>query len=300
MKGYISIKGYLRRWAIFFKVLRSDFIYVYRETSPFGLPILLKIINLFSPKKIIYDFDDAIWLEDPIEKGTLLAKLKYKKKVGQLCKISWKVTVGNNFLADYARKFNQQVQIIPTVVDTEKRHFPLENNNSKQITLGWTGSHSTLKYLNDLEPVLKQVVHEFNCRILITANQKPELDIENLDFIAWSEENEIQVLNEMDIGIMPLPDEDWSKGKCGFKLIQYGAVGLPSLASKVGVNDKIVIDGETGFLCRTQQDWLQSLSLLINDASLRVSMGKKAREHIVKNYSVKSSIDAFLNLFDSA
>lgn len=134
-------------------------------------------------------------------------------------------------------------------------------------------------------------------RFVVIANRPPESKLKNLQFIPWSKEREIEDLKQLDIGVMPLEDDQWSKGKCGLKAIQYMALGIPAIASNVGETSRLIEHGVTGLLCTTPEDWLTSLRHLIQNPGQRVEMGRKARERVVKYYSVSSNSENFLNLF---
>ena len=165
--------------------------------------------------------------------------------------------------------------------------------------IGWTGSHSTLKFLYVLEPVLRQLKNKYpHIKILIISDQRPQLPFISIDFIPWSLETEIEDLAKIDIGIMPLPNDEWSKGKCGFKALQYMSLEKPAVVSSVGVNKKIVDHGITGFHCVTADDWLTHLGYLIERKDACHTMGKKGREKILKHYSVVSNTPNFLSLFE--
>ncbi len=191
----------------------------------------------------------------------------------------------------------------PTTIDTERMHNPdLYGNNrpyDSPLTIGWTGSHSTLKYLIQIESVLQVLEKKYpDINFLFIANQKPELSLKNQKFVPWNKETEIADLLQIDIGLMPLPDDDWSRGKCGFKALQYMALKIPTLASPVGVNQKIIDHGVNGFLCYNEKDWLTYLEKLISNKSLREDLGKAARQKVIKHYSVLSNTANFLSLFD--
>lgn len=298
-KIYGIITGFINRFKLLFLISKFDFIFIHREATPLGPPICEWLIAKILKKKIIYDFDDAIWLSDPDEKGTLKSLFKWKSKVRNICKWSYKVSVGNQYLAEYAKKYNSNVYIIPTVVDTENYHNPrkLKKENNESITLGWTGTHSTLQYLKKLIPLLKEVYFDQPFKLLIISNKAPDFEFPEMEFIQWSLQTEIQDLYRVDIGIMPLTDDAWSKGKCGFKVIQYMSLEIPSLASVVGVNTKIIEHEKNGFLCSNEDEWRKYLIQLIKDKNLRSQIGLKAREKIIKDYSVRSTETDFLGLF---
>jgi glycosyltransferase involved in cell wall biosynthesis len=308
-KGFLAkkilgvLKGFFSRVYFLLKAYKYDFIFMQREATPLGPPIFEWFLSKILRKKIIYDFDDAIWIPDITGgyKFALYAKCFWKIKY--LCKWSYKISAGNRFLADWARQYNPNVVINPTVVDMQNRYNPTKwskndtPDNSSKVVIGWTGSHSTLPYLDIIFPVLQKLETHFSFEFLVICNQAPSFHLKSLKFIQWQEATEIEDLLKIDIGIMPLYADAWSEGKCGFKLIQYLALGIPAAASPVGVN-KEIIDGENGFLCATEQEWLDALSLLLSDASLRRKMGKKGREQIQSKYSLQANTEVFLGLFE--
>ena len=293
------LNGFIRRSALLFKIQKFDFIFLHREATPLGPPIFEWIIAKIFRKRIIYDFDDAIWLEDPDEQGSLLAKLKWKRKVKQICKWSYKISAGNQYLAEYASQYNPTVDIIPTVVDTENYHNPnLYTKKLKSLpVIGWTGSHSTLGYLNSLIPALTKLHDQFPFILMVISNRKPEFDFQNLNFVPWEKSTEIEALYQMDIGIMPLAQDDWSEGKCGFKIIQYMSLGIPAVASDVGVNRDIIKNNINGYLSTNENEWINSLLKLLLDVEKRKFFGLKARLTIQQQFSVEATSDSFLKLF---
>jgi len=295
-------RGFLKRFFILFKISRYSLVFIHREATPIGPPIVEWIISKVFKKKIIYDFDDAIWLTDRQNEGVFLRTMKWRSKVRSICRWSYKVSCGNNYLADYARQFSAQVVHNPTTIDTESLHNPNlfpSTIQKKNIVIGWTGSHSTLKYLVDIETILKKITDRHtNVNILVIADRAPGLSLKELIFIPWSSDNEMIDLLKMDIGIMPLPNDEWSKGKCGFKALQYMAMKIPTVASPVGVNTTIIDQGINGYLCATEEEWIDTLEMLINNAALRREIGEYARKKVVTNYSTRSNSSTFLSLFE--
>jgi glycosyltransferase involved in cell wall biosynthesis len=295
------ISGFLRRFGILFTVLGYDFVFIHREAAPVGPPVFEWIIAKIFRRRIIYDFDDAIWLPNTSESNKLAAGLKWHHKVANICRWSHVVSCGNEYLCNYARQFNQHVVLNPTTIDTEKLHNPelyAESyaGSKNKIIIGWTGSHSTLLYLDLILPVLQEIERNHLVEIRIISNQEPDLPLKTLVFKKWSKETEIRDLAQFDIGLMPLTEDHWSEGKCGFKALQYMAMEIPALASPVGVNKTIVQEGVNGYLCGGLEDWKEKLEQLIRDASLRKELGKKGRETVVKHYSVKSNEGRFLGM----
>lgn len=297
-KALAVISGFARRFVVLPMAARADFIFIHREAAPLGPPAFEWIIARILRKKVIYDFDDAIWMTDRTNEGSLARALRHRSKVGSICRWSYKVSCGNEFLCDYARRFNQHVVYNPTTIDT-RYHLAKSKSRPERITIGWTGSHTTLKYLSMIVPVLIDLENKFpGLDFLVIANKKPDLPLKSLKFLQWNETTEIDDLNKIDIGIMPLPDDEWSKGKCGFKALQYMSVAIPTIASRVGVNTRIIENDVNGFLCSTAEEWRNAIERLIHDEQLRERIGQQGKSTVEKNYSVTSNTSNFLSLFE--
>jgi glycosyltransferase involved in cell wall biosynthesis len=293
------LRGFFSRFLlVLFSIHKYDYVFIHREASPVGPPVFEFIIGKIWRKKIIYDFDDAIWISDPSGTNKLSSWLKAYWKVKHICSWSYKVSAGNQFLADYAKQNKaREVDILPTCVDTANAHNRLKNQFSEEIVIGWTGSHSTMIYLEDLLPVLSSLATNNAVKIVIISNRQPGFILPNLKFIQWNELTEVEDLLLLNIGLMPLKPDLWSEGKCGFKIIQYMALGIPAVASPVGVNKKIIDEGINGFLCSTDEEWLSALKQLIMQPSLRAGMGEAGRKKIESSYSVEANSGTFLSLF---
>jgi glycosyltransferase involved in cell wall biosynthesis len=294
------VAGIIRRFATLPIIATADFVFVFREVCPVGPPLFEWIIAKILRKKIIYDFDDAIWMTDVLCESFFTRMIRWRRKVSCISRWSYKVSCGNDYLCNYARQFNQHVVLNPTTIETELLHNPsiYKKELSTHVTIGWTGSHSTLKYLAEIEEVLRDIEQNIPAiKILIIANQKPQLALRTAEFIPWQKQTEAVDLLKIDIGIMPLPDDEWTKGKCGFKALQYMAMGIPAVVSPIGVNSIIIDHGKNGFLAKTKENWLNYLSQLISDVELRKTMGKYGREKVIRHYSVRSNSSNFLSLF---
>lgn len=292
------VKGYLKRFkTLLFDIHGYNYVFVHREASPLGPPIFEWMASKLWRKKMIYDFDDAIWIENTSAENKIASLLKAAWKVKYICKWSYKVSGGNDYLCNFARQYNNNVHLVPTCVDVELMHNKVKQHHEGNVVVGWTGSHSTLFYLDELIPVLQELQEEIPFTFLVIANKDPQLPLKNYRFIAWNEANEIPDLLQMDIGVMPLTADKWSEGKCGFKLIQYLSLGIPAIASPVGVNSKIVVDNQNGFIATNRQEWKDSIRKLIQDVSLRKTMGEAGRKKIIAEYSIQAHKDNFLNLF---
>lgn len=297
------LKGYVKRWKhVLVDVHRYHTVFIHREAAPLGPPVFEWIVIKLLGKKVIYDFDDAIWIPNTNPESKLVSYFRSFWKVAKICKWSSVVTAGNHFLGDFARQSGaKKVVYLPTVVDTKNRYLPkpLEAVQNSIPVIGWTGSHSTLKYLDEILPVLKELEQTVEFKFLVIANRNPELPLKNFEFVKWNEVTEIEDLQRIDIGVMPLTHDLWSEGKCGFKLIQYLALGIPAIASPVGVNKVIIEHGTNGFLCETENDWSLAIKTLITDIQQRNFMGTNGRGKIEANYSITSQKQKILDVFSN-
>lgn len=297
------LRGYLKRIGLLPSAAAYDRIFIHREGAPLGPPIIEWFLAKVLGKKIIYDFDDAIWMTDKTRETPLERLLRWRSKVASICRWSHKVSCGNEYLLAYALRFNPSAFLNPTTIDTERLHNPSRlhphEKDPERIVIGWTGSHSTLKYLYLLKDVLTRVQQTFPAvAVLVIADKPPELPLPGLIFRPWAPETEISDLMMSDIGIMPLPDDEWSKGKCGFKALQYMALGIPAVASDVGVNSTIIQHMKNGCLCKSDDEWVAILGTLIKDAALRKRLGIAGRRAVIGRYSVSSNASNFLSLFE--
>ena len=299
-KGLGFMRGIGRRFKLLFTLHHFDYVFIHRECAPAGPPFFEWLISFLLRKKIIYDFDDAIWLPNTSEENRFAALLKWNIKVGFICHWSYKISCGNLYLCDYAYKYNRNIVLNPTTIDTENLHNPAKFNrpDSKNVVIGWTGSHSTLKYLQLIEGVLTDLVNAYPHVVFrVIADRPAVLRVPGMQFTKWNMQSEIEDLAQFDIGIMPLTDDIWARGKCGFKALQYMAMEIPTVISPVGVNTSIVEHGVDGFLAATADEWKSLLESLILQPELRTRIGKQGREKVLRNYSVRSNTDNFLSLF---
>jgi glycosyltransferase involved in cell wall biosynthesis len=189
------------------------------------------------------------------------------------------------------------VVLNPTTIDTVNLHNQVKNQHTPKVVVGWTGTHSTVNYLNELVPVLQKLEQELDFEFRVISNRAPDFQLKSLVYVPWNKDNEITDLLQFNFGVMPLTDDKWAKGKCGFKALQYMSLGMPAVVSPVGVNTRIVTDGVDGFLCNTPAEWEAALRQLISNESLRAQMGHAARAKIEDHFSVVSNSGNFLSLF---
>ena len=295
------LNGFRKRWqTVLTEARHYDWIFIHREAAPLGPPLIERYLRNVLRKRIIYDFDDAIWIPNTSAENKLAASLKAVWKVPRICGWSHTVSAGNDYLCDFARRHTTgKVVRIPTVVDTTHRYNRLKQHAPGRPVVGWTGSHSTLKYLDDILPVIRELQEELDFSFLVIADKSPELGLKDGRFIPWNTQTEIEDLLRIDIGLMPLPHDPWSEGKCGFKLIQYLSLGIPALASPVGVNSAIIEEGRNGYLCADATAWKAGLRRLIGDPELRSRMGAAGRQKMVDEYSIAAITPTFVGMFRS-
>jgi glycosyltransferase involved in cell wall biosynthesis len=234
---------------------------------------------------IVFDFDDAIFLNYKSPSNGYLSYLKFAGKTKTNCRLAAHVMVGNPHLAEYARQLNQNVSIIPTTIDTDKYKPVNIEDSSGPIVIGWTGSHSTVQHLDTLRSALAKLAQRESIRLRVIGT--PNYQIEGIEFetIMWRSETEVEDLSAVDIGIMPLPDDNWARGKCGAKALQFMAMGIPTVCSPVGVNTDIIQDNENGLIANSEDEWVEKLSLLVRSRELRARLGKAGRQTIEQRFS---------------
>ena len=299
-KVWAVLEGFLRRFVTICIIApRYKYIFVHREAAPLGPPVFEWMLTRVFGKTMIYDFDDAIWIPNVTAANQLANRFKAFWKVGYICRYATTIVGGNDFLCNYARTHMRSGNVIkiPTVVDTQNRYNQLQNQCTEAVTVGWTGSHSTLPYLDLVMPLLAKLQETLPFTFIVIADKKPELPLANWQFIHWDAQTEIEDLLRIHIGIMPLSPDPWSEGKCGFKIIQYLSLGIPAVASAVGVNKEIIDQDENGFIAETAADWENYLRLLITAERKRLTMGEAGREKIMSYYSLHSQQNNFLSLF---
>ncbi len=265
----------------------SDLVFVNRDLAGSGIFFEKRLLKRNA--RVIFDFDDAIFVG------------RNEPAVRWMCQNAAWVTPGNEYLAAYARRHSDKVTVIPTVIDTG-RYLPKRSNTVTDALprVGWSGSDQSIRHtLFPFLPMLAEIQARCPFDMVIVTNSRPELPVSNFrwNFIPWSEENEATLASTMDIGIMPLRDDEFQRGKCGLKLLQYMAAGLPTVASPVGVNAEITQQHVTGFLAKNAREWTEALRVLLTSSDLRLQMGAAGHRRCVSDYSVECWIPRISALF---
>jgi glycosyltransferase involved in cell wall biosynthesis len=272
---------FLRLWLLL-KYRQYDLIIIYGELFPF-LPKQIERFLIKTP--YIYDFDDAFYLK--YQKG-LIGKLFapfLRGKIEQLITRASAVTAGNLYLTKFGMSLNKNTVFLPTVVDTGKfNNLKMPKNNF--FTIGWIGSPSTAIYLSEIVEPLMLIAKETPIKLIVVGAKAPEISGVVVEEISWSNDTEVELINSFDVGIMHLFDDNWARGKCAFKLIQYMSCGVPVIASGIGANLDVVTP-DCGFLVKSTDDWINAIVSLRDDPLMRESMGKAGRQRVLQNYSYK-------------
>lgn len=272
---------YLHRFFTLLFARNYDLIILEKELFPY-MPAWAEKILAWKKIPYIVDYDDAIFHNYDLHPRPWIRKL-LGRKIDLVMGNAACVLAGNAYLADRAYKAGaKKVVIIPTVVD-ENKYTALENNNPVPV-LGWLGSPTTLKYLKDLRPVLEKLAESYDFELRILGGNKGIGLSKNERIIDWSEETESEEVARFDLGLMPLTDSPWEKGKCAFKLIQYMASGVPAIASKVGMNGEVIRHGENGFLAENGEDWYRYLALFFEKGAKSLFTFPITNPYTLQNY----------------
>ena len=262
----------------------SDITWLERELVP-GRSALER----FAGRKLLFDVDDAIWLNSDSNFSEEIAS----RSVG--------VIVGNQFLADYYQSVAAKVWVVPTCVDTDVWK-PLSAKKTESWVIGWIGTSSNLDYLYEVEkPLAEFLVQHPTSKLRIICNKKPsfkKIPSAAWHFAYWSAESEVRQVQQMDVGLMPLPDTEWTRGKCAFKMIEYMAVGAPVVVSPVGVNHEVLQQAEVGLAATTDSDWYEALKLLFHDRQRASALGQAGRKLVEDRYSVKKNVGLLAGIFE--
>jgi glycosyltransferase involved in cell wall biosynthesis len=299
-KFLILLKNYLQRKKDIRNFRNYDIILIQREAMFTGTSFVEKAA-FKSNAKVIFDFDDSIWLEDTSPGNKKFAWIKKPAKFFENIQNAHLVTAGNTYLADKAKPYNKSVVIIPTTIDTDIHKPKRDIENKEFVTIGWSGSISTIKHFELLIPVLKKIKEKYGPKVGFKIMGDPDYVCQeiNVKSVAWNEKSEVDELNSFDIGLMPLPNDEWSKGKCGLKGLSYMSCSVATVMSPVGINKEIIQHSINGMLAETDEEWFNILCYLIDNPDSRKEIGSKGRETVAEFYSVEANKNKYLNAFQN-
>lgn len=245
-----------------------------RET----LPYIWGLDGLIAAPYVL-DVDDAVWTRNPLSAAAF-------RRTAANARL---VLAGNEYLAEHSARY-ADVVLVPTAVDTSHLHPPSDGRDGERFVVGWIGTASNLKYLEMVAGAIEAFLECHPDALLrIVSNGAPDprrFRTAAVDFVPWSEEREVKLIQGFDVGLMPLTDDHWTRGKCGYKLLSYLACGVPGVASDVGPNRQILADGGAGVVVENEQQWREALETLYTEGGTRREMGRVGRQHVEENYSV--------------
>jgi glycosyltransferase involved in cell wall biosynthesis len=294
------LRAALWRASLYSQIAMCDAVLVHREAMAFGPALMERMIARRKP--LVFDFDDAIWLRNRNRVNPLAEWVKCAGKTATIARSAAAVLAGNRYLASWARRYSPAVHEVPSTIEMEGAYSRQKTHGPAAVpVVGWSGTSSTLRYLEWLRPVLEALARRHRYRLVVIGDgpplRWPGID---LHWRPWSSAREVEDLLELDIGLMPQPDEEWARGKCGLKALQYMALGIPAVASANGVLPEIVEPGRNGFLAASHTEWLERLEGLLHDWKLRAAMGEEARATVRERYSAELHAPRVASILRSA
>jgi glycosyltransferase involved in cell wall biosynthesis len=290
--------SYLIRKADLKRLNEFDLVFVFRESQMtrsfrFEREVAKRGI------KMIFDFDDVIWMMNISAVNQRFSFAKNPEKTSKCTALADRVIAGNDYLAAYARQFNSEVTVIPTTVDTDRltSHRPFRED--QHLSSGWTGSHTTIQYLELLIPVLAAIKEKYpSVKFRFIGDPTLRTDLPDTEILAWTSKTEVEDLSQLDIGVMPLKDDKWAQRKCRLKGLTYMSLNVAAIMSPVGSNSTIIQHGVNGFLADSHEEWFHRIEELILNPELRRKMGEKGRQTVIEKYSIHANKDKYLALFN--
>lgn len=294
-----TLIGYFHRLLLLFKLRNYDVSYIFLWVTPFGPPIFEWMYCLIS-KKVIFDIDDLVFLGHASQANSWISRIKGKNKPIYLMKKANHVITCTPYLDHFVRTYNPQTTDISSTIRTDQYAVVNSYNNDHKIILGWSGSHSTAKYLYLLRDVLLEVHQTRPFQLLVMGTDSFHIEGLDIECMPWSESMEVKTIQRFDIGLYPLPDELWVHGKSGLKALQYMACGVPTVAANVGdAIQRVITNGEDGFTITQPHEWVEKIKLLIDQPTLRKAMGEKARKKVEEHYSIDANKNTYLQILNT-
>jgi glycosyltransferase involved in cell wall biosynthesis len=298
-KSFLLLKAFRLRAIQTLQMPRAQPVFLHRAACLAGPPVLEGWLKRRGTR-IVYDFDDAIYLLHSSAENKRLAWLKQPGKTAAICRLSRHVVVGNSHLAAWARGHSKTVTVIPTTIDTDAYTPLVAVRKSPRVVVGWTGSSTSQTHLEAFASFLKALTSDREIELRVISPRKPALPGIPCTWRPWSPMSEVMEIGQLDIGIMPLPEEEWVLGKCALKALQYMSMGIPTVASAVGANRDVIQHGVNGFLVSSDADWLESIRALVRDPGLRARLGREGRRTVEERFSMTGGASALAAVIWSA
>lgn len=275
-----------------------DAVLVFREAMPLGPPLWERRIGRNGTPRLLYDIDDPIFIPDVSPTNPVSRVLRDWDKWKRICGAATVTICINEMIADYVRPFCRRVEVIPNAIDVARYPLKPDGPPARRPVLGYSGSYSTMRQLLDIREALEALVRVEPYVLRVVGGATPfGLASAAVEEAAWTAEREVALLHGFDIGLAPAPDDEWNRYKSVVKVLLYMAVGLPVVASAVGLPLRIIRDGENGFLARTPSEWVERLLLLLRDPDLRKRVGRAARQTIERDFDLNTQLPRVLALF---
>ena len=301
VKAALLLRDTVRRNKVLALARQYDAVVIYREAALLG-PAIYERMLARTGIPIIVDFDDAIWLPAVGSVNGAFARLRFPGKTATICRMAQAVVVGNSYLAAYAARHNANVHIVPSTIDLRMYKVQPPLRDESRFVVTWSGSHSTLAHLETARGALRRLGEKRRVRLRVICDRPQDRPFEGVEteHVPWRAEVEAATLGQTHCGIMPLPDDEYSRGKCGMKALQYMAVGRPAVLSPVGVNAEIVNNGENGLLASDEDDWVRALTALADSNELREKLGSAGRRTVEERFSSEIGAAGFAGAVRSA
>jgi glycosyltransferase involved in cell wall biosynthesis len=297
-KVYYSFLGYLRRIQDLLRLRQYDVVYVHLWVTPFGPPLFEWLFKRIA-RKVIYDIDDLVYLKGAkSQTHPIMNIIKGRSKPIFLMKHADHVITCTPYLDSFVRKFNQNTTDISSTINTATYKPKTTYQVADVLTIGWSGSHSTALFLHELDSMFQELAKEINFKLLVMGDPSFHIPGVNVEALPWKEEYEIDVISRFDIGVYPLPDEEWVLGKSGLKALQYMALGIPTVATAIGTIFRIIEDGKNGFLVRSKEEWKEKIKALLHNEELRRTMGENGRRTVESSYSIHANKSIYVGILD--
>ncbi len=302
LKAALMSRAVLRRFGVVTGAKKFDVVLIAREASLIGPAVIERLISWLGVP-MVYDFDDPLWIPYRSPRNKLFTRLKFPSKTKDLCRMASQVIVGNRLLADWASEFNTQTHVVPSTIDFEQYPRPERVQDDGPVTLGWTGSHSTVPFLERLRPVLAKLAETESFRLMVISHTD-RYTIADASYPVvsrrWTAEREASDLQEFDIGLAPFPNTGWTPWRCHGKVLQYMASSLPVVASPIGILPDMIDSGDNGFLADSDDEWIDTLSRLMRDPHLQNRIGQCGRDSVERDFAARSWIHEVQTILDSA
>ena len=305
--SFSSGKGLRKAWTTAGAVLRRiravlaagqyDIVYMQRALLPFGPPVLERWLKA-KGARLVFDYDDALFINKPSRYNALSTWLRSGERTYDIFALSDCVVAGNDYLRDVAARHARQAVTVEVAEDTDRIAMRAPHRNAGPLTIGWLGSTSTVKYLGLIADVLRVIQRRYpHVELEVVGGAGFDLDGVNIRHTPWSLDGELEALRRFDIGIMPLPLEEWSKGKSGGKARTYMAAGIPAVCTRIGYNTELIRHGETGMLCEIAAEWQDALIALIEQPELRQCLADAARADVIRRFDLHGQAAKLATVF---